>query len=366
MNPSYPAALETWWLNRAALRVGKPAGAPVARALAPLVLSIGDSFTTRRGENAGAYSSNAKAWLAYGLFYFPQTFMRVRFVLEELRARGFPWPAQPRVLDLGTGSGAATAALVDALGLPGPITLLDRSTVALDFAFPLLNECHRLSPKTVKGDLLDPPEGPWDIILVSYALNEALARAPEPEQAAWMKRVAARLAPGGLLLICEPLIDDAGPFLDRLRSAALTGAGLHIWAPCPHEAACPLAARKSSCHDVRNWRMPPSAQTLNNLLGRSIQDLKFSFLALSPLAPPATAAFRIVAPVHAAKGKWEIVGCTPEGALRRFEILKRDTDAADRRLIGALERGETLQLVGVEQVGESWRGRISPPAAPSP
>jgi ribosomal protein RSM22 (predicted rRNA methylase) len=368
LNLSYPPALETWWMNRAAARTGKPAGPGVVRTIEPLVAALSNTFTVARADATAAYASDAKAWLAYGLYFFPQTFMRVRFVLEELRLRGFPIPPAPRVLDLGAGSGAATAALLDAWGLPGETTLLDRSPVGLDVARDLLVDVYRHAPRTTRGDLRELPDGQWDVLLVSYALNESLATAPEAEQTKWIAAAARRLTPNGLLLLCEPLIDSAGPFMDRLRTAALGEAGLHIWAPCPHAQACPLAARRSSCHDVRNWRMPPAAQALNNRLGRNIQDLKFSFLALSPLAPPAAGpAFRLVAPVHPTKGKWEMLGCAPEGELRRYEVLKRDADEAARRQLGDLERGDRVQLDDLTRAGDAWRGRLSAATpAPSP
>ena len=289
-------------------------------------------------------------------------------LLVELALAHFPARRGLRVLDLGAGSGAATAALLDAWGLPGETTLLDRSPVGLDVARDLLVDVYRHAPRTTRGDLRELPDGQWDVLLVSYALNESLATAPEAEQTKWIAAAARRLTPNGLLLLCEPLIDSAGPFMDRLRTAALGEAGLHIWAPCPHAQACPLAARRSSCHDVRNWRMPPAAQALNNRLGRNIQDLKFSFLALSPLAPPAAApAFRLVAPVHPTKGKWEMLGCAPEGELRRYEVLKRDADEAARRQLGDLERGDRVQLDDLTRAGDAWRGRLSAATpAPSP
>ncbi len=358
--PGYPLALEDWWLLRAAGPFHRTDRKEILRACERPVIALSDGFTVQR-TTAGAYASDLKAWLAYGLFYFPQTYLRLRYILEEVRERGFPAAAAPRVLDLGAGTGAATAAWLDAGGSSADLTLLDQSPVALSLARELLHEQRGVRPRTLNGDLREPPEGPWDVVLVSYAFNEALAGATEREQAAWLGRVARRLAPGGLLVICEPLIETAGPFLDRLRTAALGEAGLHIWAPCPHERACPLGGRSPGCHDVRNWRMPPGAQALNNKLGRQIQDLKFSFLALSPLAPPPAPGFRLIAPVHPTKGKWELAGCAPEGEGRRYEVLKRDVGEAERRRLGDLERGDRVVLSDLARAGDAWRGKLTGP-----
>ena len=362
MKTMYPAELETWWLNRAAAALDRPIPL-VPRALEPAANRLSNGFTTGR-QAPCKYADDIKAWLAYGLFFFPQTYLRVRFILDELKARGLALPATPRVLDLGAGSGAASAALREHHGAPCELTLLDREPLGMDLAGSLLRDRHDQRVRTIRGDLREPPDGPWDVVLVSYAFNEALAAEPEAEQGAWLGRLARQLAPAGMLILCEPLVESAGPFMDRLRTAALA-AGLHIWAPCPHEAACPLAARRSACHDVRGWRLPPAAQTLNDRLGRSIQDLKFSFLALSPAAPAATRDFRLVAPVHPTNGKWELLGCGPEAELRRYEVLKRDVTPEDRRRLGELERGERVELQDLARAGDAWRGRLSP-AAPSP
>lgn len=115
----YPGALESWWLAEAARRMQLKDPAEVLARLEPLVSELSDSFTTERAAGFAAYARRPFAWLAYSLFYFPQTFMRMRWIAQEAVCRLQPAPPPDRqrplrVLDLGSGTGAASAAWLTA------------------------------------------------------------------------------------------------------------------------------------------------------------------------------------------------------------------------------------------------------------
>lgn len=373
---TYPTDSENWWLAQARGETKERVTDACLKALEPDVAALSDGFTTQRAEVLANYRTSRRSWIAYGLFFFPQTYMRMSFILRELMERGYARPNDRplRVLDLGAGTGAAAQALADTLEGALEVTLVDTSQVALDLAATLaVYRGHGKWAKVI-GDLRAPPAGPWDVILVSYALNEAVAGKDEPALSAWLERCAAQLAPDGILIVCEPATHAEGDRMAQLREAARKLGGWHFHAPCPHQEACPLvAAGRGPCHDVRSWTPPGSAKFLNRHLFRALPELKFGFLVLgrSPAARPAAGTARLVAPVFQLKGRWRLTGCADDGALRVYEVLQREHDAHGRHWIRNRERGDLLQLAIVKPLEEAMTVRASlavppAPAAPSP
>jgi len=361
--PPYPAALEEWWLGQWKLRLGRAPDADDVHRLEQTIARLSDGFTTTRTAEFGSYAASPAALIAYGLFFFPQTFVRMRFILREVfQRRGAP--ATPlRILDLGAGTGAAGLALLTELGgkRQGPVELvaMDQAHTALEFLQQLFNDLAPLWPKatlkTIAGDLSDehaPEQGPWDVILVSYALNEMLAAHPGFNAQAWLARLVQSLTPNGCLVICEPIVKDSPLRLEQLRDAVAASGLARIVAPCLHHRPCPMRARDEWCHDVRRWQPPDSLQFLNRHLFRSIEVLKYSFLALSPATSPDIAGnasvARLVSPVHEPKGKIGFRGCAADGAMHGYEILARHVTAADREKMNALERGDRVACEGLE------------------
>lgn len=111
-----------------------------------------------------------------------------RFVVDELQ------PLPPgRALDLGTGEGRNAIWLA---GRGWQVTAVDFSAVGLDKGRRLA-EAHGLAIDWVRADLRDyqPEEGSFHLVLVAYLqLREA-------ELDGVLRRAAAALAPGGVLLV---------------------------------------------------------------------------------------------------------------------------------------------------------------------
>jgi ribosomal protein RSM22 (predicted rRNA methylase) len=357
----YPPELERWWLERARRATGHADTRAALDELDPLVSSLSDGFTKARRAGMGGYTADRRAWIAYGLYYFPQTCTRLRLIARELLARGWKPPSQIRALDLGAGTGAAATGLTLAVDRPVRATLLDHSPAALELAREMAEvmQCtgHPMNVETRLGDLRRPPDGEWDVVLSSYALNEALVEATEDERKQWLADATSRLSGGGVLILCEPVVQERGQQMAELRDWAIRDLKLRVLAPCFHEAACPLAARGEWCHDVRTWKVPEAARYLNRHLHRSIGDLKFSFLVLARFAietrveGDARHRARIVAPVRWLKGKWQMTGCADDGQLHDYEVLKRGLAAEHRHYLDGLERGDGVVFRGVNAVG---------------
>ncbi len=369
----YPAELEAWWLAEAARRMEVPDAGLALERLEPIVSELSDSFTTDRNAGFGAYSRSPFAWLAYSLFYFPQTFMRLRWIAQEAGLRIAPAADRPRdtplrVLDLGAGTGAAAAAWLTAWSRPPDLavdlTAVDASEGALALLKDLIHDNRALfGPVDLTlhcADLRSETRrlpGEWDVVLISYALNEAFREATDHELRSWWRLLADRLAPGGVLLVCEPLVTSGIPVMVKLREWALEpGTDLHVLAPCLHQYACPMADGTTGwCHDVRHWRVSNAVQGLNRRLFRSVHDLKYSFLALTrqPVPGEDDAGYaRLVAPVSTMNGRWSFVGCASDGCLRTFEVLHRGFDRQGRDAVESLERGDVVRFKSPVLLGD--------------
>ena len=364
---AYPHELESYWLNLAQTETRGVALRDTLQRLRPDIKRLADRFTTARPatDTLPDYLRDTRDCAAYAVFFAPQTHARLTHILAELPP--FPPTPQPlRVLDLGCGTGAASFALLDHLG-PRPVLLHahDRSRAALR----CLHECFstlrasrwpaamlRTQAATLEETAAD---GPFDVILLHYVLNEltpALRRSLLARAREW-------LAPLGRLIICEPLLREAGDYMRELRTFALTDLGLHLLAPCPHEQTCPLA---EPCHDVRTWKVPQSLQIVNNLLPRDLRHLAYALLVLSPApspAPDGVIRARLVGSPTFAKGQTLCPACCSNGAIHRLQLLTRDFDTAGRKNLRHLERGQILRLASLSPLPDSSLSRARPAPA---
>ncbi len=375
----YPPWLEEWWVACARRRLGRPDVGACLEDLEREVQRLSDLFTVERSPRFGDYVNDERLLLAYGLFFFPQTFVRMQFpLLEAIRLRGWRPPADRpvRVLDLGAGPGAAGLAVAALLeretGSPAvEVTGLDRAPATLALFQALVQDLRAYWPRTRwafrVGDLRDPstwgtpPDTPWDLIVVSFALGEAFYGQPDARTFGWLQHVLRYLAPDGLLVITEPALRETSERLERLRDAVARTGRPFIWGPCLHHRPCPLLAEgRFWCHEVRRWTVPESLAYLNRRLYRTVQVLKFSFLTLSPQAPPALPAgpewFRLIAPMAEMKGKFQTVGCASDGQKYTYEALRRHLDPDGAARLRRVERGDVLYVRDLQPVGAAtWR-----------
>ena len=332
----YPAQLEDWWLRYACEQFGCNSIFQKEAQIVAAVQSLSDLFTIRRADLIRDYFQDPKLLAAYGLFFFPENFARIQFVIAELLQRGWRPSSQLSVLDLGAGAGAAAMSISQMLE-PHSISVkalaVDQSQRSLDVSIQLVKDLSvhwsNLEWRTHQADILreiPKSERKWDVIVMSFALNEA--DSTDSELRRMVSRCGAELSDNGFLLILEPASQTSSESLERLRDAIDETTGLHIWAPCLHEFQCPLLkTKKFWCHEVRKWDAPAALQYLNRKLQRDISVLKFSFLVLAKKSPPAVLpsknAFRLISPVTRAKGKWIWQGCASDGDAHDYQLLKK-------------------------------------------
>ncbi len=338
--------LEQWGLSRC------PSEA-LAR-LEPIVEQLSNQFTDQRPEAFTDYFADPDWLTAYALFFAPQTAARVHDALCGILDR-LPLTAPDRplkILDLGCGIGTATqmaqAILRERLGVECEVTLVDWSASALTCAKAFLPQA-----KTIRANLRDftPGEETYDLILSSFAFNEAFIDSHDARQAIRVltDALASDAFPAFLLLL-EPASRTATPRFLALREALRDRP---LYAPCPHAERCPLVATQDGiCHDVRRFRPTRSMTLLNRHLFRTISEVKYALLAFGrPGGAPAEgfqdAEFlRLIGPLEKGKGIITCRACMGDGAMRLLEIPSAPLSADRRHALLDNQRGDCAWLDG--------------------
>jgi SAM-dependent methyltransferase len=370
--------LESWWWTRAEEEAGSTDPATVARRFAPPIDTLSRQFTDERPGDFGDYTGTRADAVAYGLYFFPQTFARMTRILRELHDnRGWSVPPSLRVLDIGSGTGGSLLGAASFLnkaanGSPIDAVAVDRSGPALDLLSGLVRDHQelwpRLSCRTMRGDITQMSlPGPWDLILAGFLLNELFENQPAEAALPWVQKQLATLNSGGLLVLCEPAQSLTSRRLQDLRRLVLAGQHAHVWGPCLHANTCPLLDTPHLwCHEVRSWSPPPGLLRINRILQRTIYELKFSFLVLSPTPPTPLAAdprsCRLVSPVLPLKGRMTATGCAADGQLHTYEIQTRRLDKKKTAAWARDRRGALCVWPEIRQLGDPpvWRSDSLP------
>lgn len=260
---------------------------------------------------------------AYAAYRMPATYAAVRSALEALRDRAGDW-APATHLDLGGGTGAATWAVAEAwpAGASGchTSTVLDWSQPALDLGRRLAR--HADAPAVRDAEWTRVPLAgaarlpEADLITVSYLVGELTPAG----RSALVDAAAA--ATRGALVIAEPGTPDGYARIVEARDR-LTAAGLTVLAPCPHDAACPVAGT-DWCHFAARV---PRTSLHRQIKGGTLpyEDEKFAYVAaVRPAAVPAApAAGRVVRHPQIRKGLVLLDLCTRDNGLTRATVSKR-------------------------------------------
>lgn len=346
------------------------------------LLSLQRGLTGERRLAGAGYMEEPELLGAYLLYYWPVSYTQVSLAASRLV---FP-PGPPlRILDLGSGPGPASAALLDALAPRGvELCLVDGSERALGLARSILEgggtrpvrlETRALDLEKIADSAL--PAGPFDLVVASHLLNELWRGAPDrlARRQGLVEALASRLAPGGSLLLLEPALLETSRELLSLRDR-LVARGFRILSPCLRGGACPaLAAGAShSCHAEVPWTPPEPVASLARAAGLDRESVKMSFLVVAPGAggpgegPDAVSApsvdrlrARVVSePMLNKAGRVRFLLCNEAG---RFALsAKRDDAAARAQGFFSLRRYDLIEASGLAPRGEA-AGSPGAPAA---
>lgn len=370
---SYPSELESWWLDFACSATGEADHVEALRRLEGIAAGLSDAFTVARPGVFTDYTSDPLALASYGIFFFPQTFARVGFVMIECLERGlFSDKSVPlNILDLGCGPGASLLSAAGLLrGRKLKLHAVDHAVKSLAALKQLFADCKELWPgaelETLVGDIRNQePPGSFDLILASFVLNEMFPEDEDSKAAEWVKIQLQRLPPGGCFVILEPAGAGTCGRLQRLRDIVAADPSYSILAPCCHHRRCPVELGDPSfCHDVRSWPVPDSVNLINRRMFRSVHHLKYGLLAVqrAPAAAKsvedeAALVLRLVGPVSREKGRLAARGCCADGTLRKIEVLTRGLSRQQVDVLTALERGDRLRMLRPRLLGDGrlWR-----------
>jgi SAM-dependent methyltransferase len=325
------------------------------------LLALQRGLTGDRRLAGERYMERSDLLGAYLLYYWPVSYMQVSLALAE-SAGGLGSPPR-RVLDLGSGPGPASAALLDALldaGMPPPeeLFLADASRKALDLGSALLAKGRarpgRLS--AVELDLEAEPElpgGAFDLILMGHCLNELWRGRPDAidRRASLLRRASRSLAPGGLILLVEPALLLTSRELIALRDK-LAAEGWEVAGPCPGSYPCPAlaAGAERSCHAESPWTPPETVASLAAEAGLDRSSVKWTHFLLRPegAGEGVPAARRVVSePMLNKAGRLRYLLCG-EGNLATISA-RADDPAARGAGFTALRRGDLIRAQGLEE-----------------
>jgi SAM-dependent methyltransferase len=356
-----------------------------SRRLAESVLELSDLFVGRAPWR-GQYARSAELRRAYLRYYLPVNLPKIRVPLAEWLRRDpsrFAG-ADLRCLDLGSGPGSALLGLADFVRmLPAEERPRRLEMAALDQSFESLKDAERLLRRLAdrmpvaiefqplrldlvseRSDLfpLASAAGRFDLVIATNVIceivRESAASGDGLDRAAALVSAAAEalLSPQGAILVVEPGLRETARDLHRLRDRWLASTGLHVQAPCLHEAPCPaLATDRDWCIADLAWEPPAMVSTIDRRTGLRKGSLKFAYLVLTlESAPPfPSTTWRVVSDVLDLKGERRVYLCA-EGRWIVLGQLKRDEGAA-AETFRSLRRGDLVEIGGIEPKGPLFR-----------
>jgi hypothetical protein len=263
----------------------------------------------------------------------PRTSAALAKILTELAPEA-PRHRRPRVLDLGSGTGAAGAAVRAYFAQQGDnIELHSVDNVQ--------------GPDVLVADLAaaDVPvglDGRFDVIVAAHVLTELFIGLPPEARiaararkvAAWCERLLEDGETPGMLIIVDPALRETSRELLAVRDRVVAS-GIQVIAPCFWAGPCPALIRERDwCHDT-----VPAGQDR-----RAQPRVDYSYLVLRGQGEPATdpTLFRIVSDPLVEKGRLKFYGCGPAG---RQPLIRLDRHRNDRNAaFDDLRRGDVAHV----------------------
>jgi hypothetical protein len=217
-------------------------------------------------------------------YFLPLNFLRSQSVFLEAEARKFPW-RQDELLDYGSGLGAGSLPWLQAFD--GDRVYVEKS--------PEAQKLHQkiLQPEKRSHWLLEKNINPKKnrTALFSYSLTENISLP------SWIYECES-------LIWIEPSTRDDGRRLLQRRKELLSE-GFSMWAPCPHQQACPMLENSKTdwCHDRILIQMPDWFLEIEKHLPMKNFNLTFSYLLASRQPAPVIQQWRTVGDPLPEKGK---------------------------------------------------------------
>lgn len=287
------------------------------RALAEAAASLSSAYRDEGDAPVPAALAAPVAATAYAVTRLPATYAALASALTETSARLPEWRPH-RLFDIGAGPGVSAWTAHTIWPSLASATLVERDHRMIAVGKRLMDEAPSGCDVTWHAaDIIREPEalrgGPFDLCLISYALNEL----PHAERLPLVERLW-KLTSGALVLVAPGT--PAGFAAIREARGCLLDAGAHVVAPCPHGDVCPMAPG-DWCHFSQRLARSRLHRQLKGG-DAPYEDEKFAYVAAARMSVQPFAARVIRHPV-VRSGHISLHLCTPEG-LQQAEVTRSD------------------------------------------
>lgn len=281
-------------------------------------------------SEASGYGSSLEP-LAYTIARLPATYAAVKRCLQEI-----PDSFQPKsLLDVGSGSGSATYAILELFSSLEKICLVESDSSAIQVGKKLLSflEEDHCDIQYHQGNALQLSiEETYHMTVASYVYGEM---APDQRRDLFLRTFQQTKE---LYLIVLPGTPKGFSVLLELRSLALEQ-GATLLAPCPHHLNCPLG-EGDWCHfPVRLPRTTWHKHLKNGGVG--YEDEKFCYLLLSKIPQKRDCTARVIKRPKHHGGHGSVDLCT-QGKLETASYSRKKT--SDYSRWKNLEWGDCFKL----------------------
>lgn len=298
--------------------------------------SVAHLTESYRTPSAGGTHLRTQADVAaYAAYRMPATYAAAGAAMRQAAALtpGFQ-PAT--LLDAGGGTGAAIWAAGAIWPSLSQVTVIEHDPHVIDLGRRLARGSEAAAVRdttwrhaTIRPGLDRPPA---DLATMSYALGE-LPEQDRPDVVRWLADGAA------MVVIIEPGT-PAGYATIAAAREVLSGQGMTLVAPCPHDGRCPIQPGRDWCHfSVRLPRSSLHRQVKAGTL--SFEDEKFSYVAATA-GPSPRAEARVLRHPQKRKGVVSLRLCTADDGLRDVIVSKR--------------QGELYRRARDVDWGDAWPG----------
>lgn len=279
-----------------------------------------ERISSRYRSGSGLFLQTQEERLVYLLTRLPGTFSAITKVLKEMKARN-PSFSPKTLLDVGAGPGTGMWATFELFPELMECTLLEKDlqfmnlgkSLTKDCGLPVLENAHwKVSDLEASLEL----STLYDLVLLSYSIGEIQEKFWLPLfSKLWEKT-------GNCLVVIEPGTPSGYQRLMKIREI-LKKMGGYLWAPCPHNLQCPLAANDWCHFSVRVQRTSLHRQLKSADL--SYEDEKFCYLIFgkNPLSFPFSS--RIIRHPMKHSGHTELTLCKEKGIEKKI-FSKKDKE----------------------------------------
>lgn len=281
----------------------------------------------------GGFTPARARGLGYLAARFPATYAAAQAALRQVPDAALAGCAS--VLDLGSGPGTATWALMERWPSLQQATFLESDAEMLSHAQALAVAFPELKVSLKSGDLtarLAEAE-PHDIVVMAYVLSEL----DEAAQAALLSQAWAKAKHG--LFLLEPGTPDTSRRVLQARTQFVRENG-QIVAPCPQKGVCPAENESFWCHfSVRLERRGLHKQVKHADIGYEDEKYSWIFISKDPNAP-APAPWRLHSNPHRNNRHIELDVCGIDGKRSKIFLNRRKTASNIRNAARKLNWGD--------------------------